>query len=112
MNGDNRDGGSYYYASDENQAPRPYSPPPYGPYEPTRTNSLAVVSFVLAFFASILSIIFGHIALSQIRKTGEKGRGLALAGLWISYLSIVAAIVTLSIILGLAAMAANSHKDT
>jgi len=41
---------------------------------------------VCAFLFAPLGIIFGHISLSQIRKTGEEGRGLAIAGLVISYL--------------------------
>ena len=32
-----------------------------------------------------LGIVFGHISLSQIKQTGEEGRGLAVAGLVISY---------------------------
>ena len=38
-----------------------------------------------AFFFWPLGIIFGHISRSKIRKTGERGAGLALAGLIISY---------------------------
>jgi peptidyl-prolyl cis-trans isomerase B (cyclophilin B) len=33
----------------------------------------------------VLGIVFGHVALSQIRRTGEQGRGLAIAGLVIGY---------------------------
>jgi hypothetical protein len=34
-------------------------------------------------------VIFGHIAIGQIKKTGEGGRGLAIAGLIIGYIGIV-----------------------
>lgn len=86
-------------------------PPPYGAYPPTppggypgyygypghqqpqSTNALAIVSLVCAFLFAPLGIIFGHISLSQIRKTGEEGRGLAIAGLVISYLITVFTIV-------------------
>jgi peptidyl-prolyl cis-trans isomerase B (cyclophilin B) len=47
---------------------------------------MAIASLVCAFLFAPLGIIFGHISLSQIRKTGEEGRGLAIAGLVISYL--------------------------
>lgn len=57
--------------------------PPYAA-EPT-TNVLAIVALVSSFFAGIAGIICGHIALGQIRRTGEKGRGLALAGTIIGY---------------------------
>lgn len=68
-----------------------YPPPPYGyPYggypPPTQTNTLAIAALVCAFVFAPLGIVFGHISLSQIKKTGEEGRGLALAGLIISYL--------------------------
>jgi peptidyl-prolyl cis-trans isomerase B (cyclophilin B) len=70
-----------------------YPPPPPGPYtgyygypQPQPTNTLAIASLVCAFLFAPLGILFGHISLSQIKKTGEDGRGLAIAGLVISYL--------------------------
>jgi len=57
---------------------------PGGYYAPP-TNTLAILSLVLAFVISIGGIICGHIALSQIKRTGEGGRGLAIAGLIIGY---------------------------
>jgi len=44
---------------------------------------------VFAFVFSILGVVFGHIALAQIQRTGEQGRGLAVAGLIIGYISVV-----------------------
>jgi uncharacterized protein YacL len=58
-----------------------------------KTNVLAIVSLVSAFFISIVGIITGHIALSQIKKTGEQGRGLAIAGLIIGYIGLVVGII-------------------
>lgn len=58
-----------------------------------KTNVLAIVSLVSAFFISIVGIITGHIALSQIKKTGEQGRGLAIAGLIIGYVGLVIGII-------------------
>ncbi|WP_395640599.1 DUF4190 domain-containing protein [Pseudolysinimonas sp.] len=57
---------------------------PGGYYAPP-TNTLAIIALVLAFVISIGGIICGHIALNQIKRTGEGGRGLALAGLIIGY---------------------------
>lgn len=78
-------------------APTPYASAPAGP----KTNTLAIVSLVLAFFISLGAIICGHIALSQIKKTGENGRGLALAGLILGYVGLVLGFIifTLSFIL-------------
>lgn len=54
-----------------------------------KTNVLAIVSLVTSLFGlSLVGIITGHIALSQIKKTGEEGRRPAFAGLAIGYVSI------------------------
>lgn len=50
-----------------------------------RTNVLAIVALVLGIVVPIGGIICGHIALGQIKRTGENGRGLALAGTIIGY---------------------------
>ena len=60
------------------------------------TNVWAIVGFVCAFFLPLLGIIFSLIALSQIKKTGEKGRGLALAGLIIGIITLLIAISLLA----------------
>lgn len=52
---------------------------------PGVTNSMAIAAFVCAFLVAPLGIVFGHIALSQINRTGEDGHGLAIAGLVIGY---------------------------
>jgi len=81
-----------------------YPPPPPGAYagyygypQPQPTNSLAIVSLVCAFLFAPLGIIFGHISLSQIKRTGEEGRGLAIAGLVISYMITVLTIVVVAL---------------
>ena len=79
--------------------PPPYGayPPPYDPYGypgPRPTNGFAIASLICAFLFAPLGIIFGHISLSQIKRTGEDGHGLAVAGLVISYLITVGTIVT------------------
>ncbi|MCS5721175.1 DUF4190 domain-containing protein [Herbiconiux sp. CPCC 203407] len=74
------------------QAPPGYQPPqgqqPYYGYQTPAappTNTLAIVTIILAFLFSIAGIVTGHIALKQIDRTGESGRGLAKAGLILSY---------------------------
>lgn len=72
--------------------PQPYGQQPYGqpygqvapPPPPPGTNGFAIASLVLSFCGGVLSVIFGIIALVQIKKTGQKGKGLAIAGLAIS----------------------------
>lgn len=60
-------------------------------------NTLAIVAFVSSFFVGLVGIICGHISLKQIKRDGTRGRGLALAGTIIGYVS--TAIWILSIIL-------------
>jgi len=55
-----------------------------------KTNGLAIAAFVMSLLCcNVLAVIFGHIALSQINRTGEGGKGLATAALIIGYLSII-----------------------
>ena len=71
--------------------------PPYPPYPylaPPRTNALAIAALVSAFLCTPLAIVFGHVSLAQIKRSGEQGRGLAIAGLVISYL-LTAALVAM-----------------
>lgn len=49
------------------------------------TNTFALVSIITAFISPIAAIVFGHMALGQIKRTGDAGRGLALTGLIIGY---------------------------
>ena len=75
---------------------------------PQKTNTLAILSLVSAFIVSILGIILGHIALGQIKRTGEGGRGLALAGTILGYVfsfAWIAAII--AIVAGAAFVASN-----
>lgn len=70
--------------------PAPHRAHPYLPGH-RGTNGLAIVSIVcggLGFMtglSAIAAIITGHMALSQIKRTGEDGRGLAIAGLAMGY---------------------------
>ena len=54
---------------------------------------MAIASLVCAFLFAPLGIVFGHLSLSQIRRSGEDGRGLAIAGLVIGYVVTIATIV-------------------
>jgi hypothetical protein len=56
----------------------------------TKLNNLAVVSIATALtsIGAVAAIITGHVALTQIKKSGESGRGLALAGTIVGYVTI------------------------
>jgi hypothetical protein len=83
------------------------APPPYMPYAPAvvypTTNGLAVASLVAGFlwlgwFGSILAVIFGHIAISQINRSGgrETGTGLAVGGLVLGYLGVASLLLVIA----------------
>jgi hypothetical protein len=50
-----------------------------------QTNAMAVAALVSSLVVAPLGIVFGHVALRQIKRTGDEGRGLAKAGLVIGY---------------------------
>ncbi|MEX0834063.1 MAG: DUF4190 domain-containing protein [Actinomycetota bacterium] len=65
---------------------------------PGQTNSLAVASLVLGilwlwWIGSVLALIFGYAARSQIKRSGEAGSGLAIAGIVLGWVGIGTAIL-------------------
>jgi ABC-type antimicrobial peptide transport system permease subunit len=95
----------------------PVSPPP--PPQPTpyaaptgavgpKTNTLAIIALVLGFVFPLGGIIVGHIALNQLKRTGEAGHGLALAGTILGYVFTVFWIIFLIVyVVFIASIAAN-----
>lgn len=76
-----------------------------------RTNTLAIVAFVGSFFVSLLGIIGGHIALRQIKRSGEKGHGFALAATIIGYVSLVLTAILVTVVVVLGASLAKSVES-
>ncbi|GGA57435.1 hypothetical protein GCM10011490_03990 [Pseudoclavibacter endophyticus] len=74
-------------------APAPGGYPGASPAPAQSTNTMAIIALVSSFFISIAGIICGHIALNQIKKTGEQGRGLAMAGLIIGYVMLAITVI-------------------
>jgi hypothetical protein len=80
--------------------------PGYAPGYPVQqvgTNGLAIASMVLGilwlwWIGSVLAVVFGHIALGQIKRTGQGGRGMAIAGLVLGYLGIALLVVTIAVV--------------
>lgn len=51
-----------------------------------RLSVFAVLSLILSVVVAPLGIVLGHVALVDIRRTHDRGRGLAIAGLIVGYL--------------------------
>ena len=71
----------------------------YGAVGTNSTNGFAIAALVCPLVAcgvgSILGIVFGHVARRQIKRTGEGGAGLALAGLIIGYATLGLAVIAI-----------------
>lgn len=80
--------------------PRPYLPPPPPVVVQQRTSGLAIASLVCGICQlgfplpiSVVAIFLGHAARRRIRQTGERGDGLAVAGLVLGYLGLVCSLL-------------------
>jgi Domain of unknown function (DUF4190) len=91
----------------------PYGYPYGGPAKAARFNGYAIASFVLGLagfmlVTLVLSVIFGIVALVGIRKTAERGKGFAIAGLAVSGVWLLLFVI---IVIG-AASSPNSSSAT
>ncbi len=70
--------------------PQYYAPPA------RHTNGLAIVSLVSSLIGfSLVAVIFGHLALRQLRTRDEAGETAALIGLVLGYLGLAATVVAI-----------------
>ena len=100
-------------------APPMYPGPAIGVAPPT--NQLAIVSLVagiasyvmLPVIGAVVAVITGHMARSQIKRTGESGNGLALAGLIPGYVHLALGLIVLLVIVvvffGILGLVATQH---
>ncbi|HZN36223.1 MAG TPA: GYF domain-containing protein [Pirellulaceae bacterium] len=84
-----------------------------------QTSPMAVASFILGLLGftligSILAIVFGHIALSQIRQSQGKlgGKGLAIVGLVLGYLVVVTSVIAAIVVIAILALAPSGSRIT
>ncbi|QYC40743.1 hypothetical protein Nocox_15640 [Nonomuraea coxensis DSM 45129] len=117
--------GQQQYAYGQMPPSGAYGYNPYGapPPPPRPTNGMAVASLVLGIvgmiscgLTSIIGVILGHIALARIKRSGEEGQGMAVAGLVTSYVMVVINVLLLIwfggmilSIIGLGAAASSSY---
>jgi hypothetical protein len=87
----------------------PAAPPPAAVTPVATTNGFAIASlacglaqFVFGPLTTIPAIVFGHMARSQIRRTGEQGSGLALGGLVLGWGAVILGIIVFVVVLAMA----------
>lgn len=78
------------YEYDVNEKPADQAPAPKAAkpkFDFNSLNTLAVVSAATAAtgFGAVAAVITGHVALSQIKRSGQSGRGWAIAGIAAGY---------------------------
>ncbi|MBO0702076.1 MAG: DUF4190 domain-containing protein [Candidatus Dormibacteraeota bacterium] len=83
-------------------------------------NGMAVASLVLSLvgwtmvpvLASILAVIFGHVARRQMESTGQRGGGMAVAGLVLGYINLalwlIGILVAIVIVIAIASAASSA----
>lgn len=76
------------------------------------TNGMAIAALVGSLVFAPLGIILGHIARSQIKRTGEGGRGMATAGLIIGYVVTALSIIGTLIAIALVLLVVNTDTHT
>ncbi|ARJ07042.1 hypothetical protein GCM10010988_23940 [Cnuibacter physcomitrellae] len=101
--------------------PQPYGyPSPYPalpPYEPLAIASISVAggAAILGFFLTFLAVgavvgaILGLVALSRIKRTGNRGRGLAIAGTIVGFVVTGIGLLVLIVAIGFFAVAVGSY---
>jgi hypothetical protein len=124
------------------QQPSVPPPPPADPHRPygqpqpaygystygqprTGTSGFAIASMVLGIvgvipfliwngIASILALVFGYIARSQIKRSGgtQGGRGMALAGIILGWIGIALLVILIVVLIIAVAKSDNNTKDS
>jgi fatty acid desaturase len=79
-----------------------------GETDKRRYNIFAILAIIFTFIMLPLGVIFAIIALVQIKKSGDKGRGLAIAALIISVILFILGIITTIAVWSIARSAFNS----
>lgn len=84
--------------------PAPTPAPAQQPASAEKWNVLSIVAFVLSLLGfNVIAIVLGFIGLNQVKKTGERGRGLAIAAIIIGFVSIAIFIIIWIAVFALAA---------
>lgn len=109
-----------YPAQQPYGAAPPYPAPGYGGYPVgPKYNVLAIISmiasivgalWIVPFLGALAGVIMGHISLRQIARTGERGRGMALAGVIVGWVALGLFVLFVAFIVVSAVLAAASSS--
>ena len=111
----------YAYTQQPYQQPGETYPPqgvyqqgayPYPAQQQPNWNGMCVAGFVCSFLISIVGLILSIVGLKRVKQSGEKGQGLAIAGIVISAVRIALAIVlVILMILGFGVALSRYGRD-
>ncbi|MFF1379628.1 DUF4190 domain-containing protein [Streptomyces sp. NPDC058308] len=89
------------------QVPYRQWPGPYSPYSRPPVNGFAIASLVLGIlcFVPAVGLVLGLVAFAQIKRKGERGKGLAIAG------SILSVVGVLLLVLGVVTGGASAFME-
>ena len=68
--------------------------------QPSGSNAFAILGFIFAFLFSPLGLIFSIVGLAKAKKMGGKQKGLAIAGLILSIISVLIMVIYFVLIAG------------
>ncbi|MEA9984519.1 MULTISPECIES: DUF4190 domain-containing protein [Subtercola] len=81
------------------------APLPYTSGSPVaqKTNILAIVGLVLSIIGfTVIGIILGFVGLNQIKKTGESGRGIAIAAIIVGFAELIIGAIYIVVVIAAA----------
>lgn len=121
--------GAHYPVAPVQQSPGAPPVAPYGygaygaygaPVSGPKTNGLAITSLVLSilgivwilpFIGSLAGAILGHVAMGQIARNGDGGRGLALTGIIVGWIGVAFTVLIAAFFVFVFAVSASSYSS-
>jgi hypothetical protein len=97
--------------------PVSYGPPYQGAVAQRGTNGFAIASMVLGILwlywvGSVLALVFGYIALKQIKQRGEGGKGMAIAGVVLGWVEVAVIPIIIIAVFAIGSSVKGDFRDT
>ena len=77
--------------------PQPHPQPQPAEKTAQKTNTLSIVGLVMSLIVPIVGLVLSIVALFQIKKTNQKGKGLAIAGVVVSTVMVLLTVAALAL---------------